>query len=414
MKTIALMQNTIQPYAWGSRTAIAALRGEPSPSAGPQAELWIGAHPKAPSRVRVNGRWVPLPELIAADPAGILGAAAAARFDGQLPYLLKVLAAERPLSIQAHPNRDQAREGFARENRLKIPLDAPHRNYRDANHKPECLCALTPFWGLSGFRAVPEILARLEPLVASRAAGPLAELARREACEGLRNLFTWLMTLPATEREPLVAAAAAQAAVLADRDPAFGWVARLQAEYPGDAGVLAPLLLNLVCLAPGEALFLPAGELHAYLEGVGIELMANSDNVLRGGLTPKHVDLPELLRVLTFEERKIEVLRPAAMGPCEGRYASRAEEFQLAVLTVDGDRAYSGPARRSVEVLLCVEGEGRLRDLAGAGDLALRQGQAALIPAAAGAYDLSGAGRFFKAAVPGGGLPAGPGDPQPS
>ncbi|MFO7496335.1 MAG: mannose-6-phosphate isomerase, class I, partial [Desulfobacterales bacterium] len=384
MKTIALMQNTIQPYAWGSRTAIAALRGEPLPSAGPQAELWIGAHPKAPSLVRVDRRWVPLPELIAADPVGVLGAAAAARFDGQLPYLLKVLAAERPLSIQAHPSRDQAREGFARENRLKIPLDAPHRNYRDANHKPECLCALTPFWGVSGFRAVPEILARLEPLLASRAAGPLADLAHRDACDGLRNLFTWLMTLPATEREPLVAAAAAQAAVLADRDPAFGWVARLQAEYPGDAGVLAPLLLNLVRLAPGEALFLPAGELHAYLQGVGIELMANSDNVLRGGLTPKHVDLPELLRVLTFEERKIEVLRPAAAGPCEGRYASRAEEFQLAVLTVDGDRVSSGPAPRSVEVLLCVEGEGRLGDLAGEGDLAVRQGQSALVPAGAG------------------------------
>lgn len=395
MRTIARMQNTIQPYAWGSRTAIAALRGEPSPSAGPQAELWIGAHPKAPSLVRVHRRWVPLPELIAADPAGMLGAAAAARFDGQLPYLLKVLAAERPLSIQAHPSRAQAREGFARENRLKIPLDAPHRNYRDANHKPECICALTPFWALSGFRAVPEILARLRPVMAARAAGPLDDLTRREGSDGLRAFFTWLMTLPAVQRETLVAAAAAQAAVLADRDPAFGWVRRLQVEYPGDAGVLAPLLLNLVCLAPGEALFLPAGELHAYLEGVGIELMANSDNVLRGGLTPKHVDLPELLRVLTFEERKIEVLRPAAVGPCEGRYASRAEEFQLAVLTVDGDRVYSGPARRSVEVLLCVEGEGRL------GDLALRQGQSALIPAAAGAYRLSGAGRFFKAAVPG-------------
>lgn len=401
MRTIARMQNTIQPYAWGSRTAIAALRGEPSPSAGPQAELWIGAHPKAPSLVRVHRRWVPLPELIAADPAGMLGAAAAARFDGQLPYLLKVLAAERPLSIQAHPSRAQAREGFARENRLKIPLDAPHRNYRDANHKPECICALTPFWALSGFRAVPEILARLRPVMAARAAGPLDDLARREGSDGLRAFFTWLMTLPAAQRETLVAAAAAQAAVLADRDPAFGWVRRLQVEYPGDAGVLAPLLLNLVCLAPGEALFLPAGELHAYLEGVGIELMANSDNVLRGGLTPKHVDLPELLRVLTFEERKIEVLRPAAAGPCEGRYASRAEEFQLAVLTVDGDRVYSGPARRSVEVLLCVEGEGRLGDLAGGGDLALRQGQSALIPAAAGAYRLSGAGRFFKAAVPG-------------
>jgi mannose-6-phosphate isomerase len=400
MQTIALMRNTIQPYAWGSRTAIAELRGEPSPAAEPQAELWIGAHPKAPSEVRFHGRWVPLDELIAADPAGILGAAAAARFNGELPYLLKVLAAERPLSIQAHPSRDQARVGFARENRLKIPLDAPQRNYRDANHKPECICALTPFWALSGFRAPKEILARLAPVLPTQAAEALQDLARGDAGDGLKRFFVWLMTLPAAQRRPLVAAAAGQAAALADRDPAFDWVQRLQAEYPGDAGVLAPLMLNLVQLAPGEALFLPAGELHAYLQGVGIELMANSDNVLRGGLTPKHVDLPELLRVLTFAERRIEVLHPAPAGPCEGRYASPAEEFQLAVLSVDGRRTYSGPARRSVEILLCVEGEGRLGDSAGAGELALSRGQSALIPAAAGAYRLSGAGRFYKAGLP--------------
>ena len=400
MQTIALMRNTIQPYAWGSRTAIAELRGEPSPAAEPQAELWIGAHPKAPSGVRVRGRWEPLDELIAADPAGILGAAAATRFNGQLPYLLKVLAAERPLSIQAHPSRDQAREGFARENRLKIALDAPQRNYRDANHKPECICALTPFWALSGFRVPTEILAGLAPVLPTQAAEALQDLARGDAGDGLKRFFIWLMTLPAAQRRPLVAAAAGQAAALAGLDPAYDWVRRLQAEYPGDAGVLAPLMLNLVQLAPGEALFLPAGELHAYLQGVGIELMANSDNVLRGGLTPKHVDLPELLRVLNFAERRIEVLHPAPAGPCEGRYASPAEEFQLAVLSVDGRRTYSGPARRSVEILLCVEGEGRLGDPAGAGELALSRGQSALIPAAAGAYRLSGAGRFYKAGLP--------------
>ncbi|HSM73877.1 MAG TPA: mannose-6-phosphate isomerase, class I, partial [Desulfobacterales bacterium] len=204
MQTIALMRNTIQPYAWGSRTAIAELRGEPSPAAEPQAELWIGAHPKAPSEVRFHGRWVPLDELIAADPAGILGAAAAARFNGELPYLLKVLAAERPLSIQAHPSRDQARVGFARENRLKIPLDAPQRNYRDANHKPECSCALTPFWALSGFRAPKEILARLAPVLPTQAAEALQDLVRGDAGDGLKRFFVWLMTLPAAQRRPLV------------------------------------------------------------------------------------------------------------------------------------------------------------------------------------------------------------------
>lgn len=400
MNTIALMKNTIQPYAWGSRTAIATLLGEPSPSAEPQAELWMGAHPKAPSLVRIQNRWVPLPELIGADPAGILGASVAARFDGQLPYLFKVLAADHPLSIQAHPSQAQAREGFARENRLKIPLDAPRRNYRDPHHKPECICALTPFWGLSGFRSVPEMLGRLRPVMPPGAAKRLEGLEQRDSAAGLKAFFSWLMTLAAAKRETLVSHAVAKAADLADRDPAFGWVGRLQAAYPGDAGVLAPLFLNLVELAPGEALFLAAGELHAYLQGVGIELMANSDNVLRGGLTPKHVDVPELLRVLKFEARRIEVLHPAATDPCEGRYASRAEEFVLAVITVDGDRVYSGPAAHNVEVVLCVEGEGRFSGSTGEGSLLLRQGQAALVPAAAGAYRLSGSGRFYKAAVP--------------
>ena len=211
------------------------------------------------------------------------------RFGNELPFLFKVLAAEVPLSIQAHPNQEQARSGWARENAEGIPLDAPRRNYRDLNHKPELLCALTPFVALKGFRPFDETTRGLDPIARPELAGEPARLGREQSPAALRSLFARLMTLEADEREPLLKRAAAQAA-RKPADPAWRWVKSLMERHPGDVGALAPLYHNLVTLAPGQAFFLPAGELHAYLEGTALEIMANSDNVLRGGLTPKHVD----------------------------------------------------------------------------------------------------------------------------
>ena len=156
MKTIGILKNTVQDYAWGSLTAIPELLGQPA-TGSPQAELWMGAHPKAPSQVYHDGKWESLLQVIEAHPADVLGKEAAEKFGGKLPYLFKVLAAAKPLSIQAHPNSHQAKEGFARENRLGISLMASNRNYKDDNHKPECICALTRFWGMNGFRRIPEI-----------------------------------------------------------------------------------------------------------------------------------------------------------------------------------------------------------------------------------------------------------------
>ena len=219
-----------------------------------------------------------------------------------LPFLFKVLAAAKPLSIQAHPNRDQAREGFARENRQKISLNAFNRNYKDENHKPEIICALEPFWALKGFRRVEEIILLMDKIgIRASLEEDLNALRRRPNQEGLKTFFRALINDGEGTADRVLREAVEQCEKLADDDPAFEWVIKLSEAYPDDIGILSPILLNLVHLQPGEAMNIPAGELHAYLEGAGIELMANSDNVLRGGLTPKYVDVSELLNILTFK-----------------------------------------------------------------------------------------------------------------
>jgi mannose-6-phosphate isomerase len=395
---VDLLENTVQPYAWGSRTAIAELRGEPVPSPGPQAELWMGAHPLASSRlVRAGGR-PSLAEAVTRAPEAELGARAVAEHGPHLPFLLKVLAAEQPLSLQAHPDERQAREGFDREEAAGVPRQAPHRNYRDPSPKPELLCALSPFEALCGFRPAAEAVAVLDALRTPALAPVRERLASRNGPEGLREAFTLLSTLPPAERAPLVEAAVSAAARSAPGpfSDAFAWTERLAALYPGDSGVVIALLLRLVRLAPGEALFLPAGNMHAYLHGLGVEIMASSDNVLRGGLTPKHVDVPELLRVLRFAEEPIPVVRPTAGRSGEWIYRTPARHFELSrIEPPEGgfETAVWGP-----EILLCTEGE--LSGVDAAGTLRLRRGASAFVSAAAGRYRLEGTGVAFRAALP--------------
>lgn len=392
------LRGVIQDYEWGSRTALAQLMRAPSPSPDPQAELWLGAHPRSPASVRIDGRWTPLDRAIARDPVALLGPAVASRF-GELPFLLKVLAAERPLSLQAHPDRALAEAGFARENALGIALDAPDRSYRDPRHKPEMLCALTRFRGLCGFRSVERIVELFEMLDVAALRVDVAALRRAHDPAGFERFFTRLLTWEPAAREPVAAAAVASARARRERDPAFAWVVELAAAYPGDLGILAPLYLHPVELAPGEAICLRASELHSYLGGVGIEVMANSDNVLRGGLTPKHVNVPELLRTLRFESAEPRVVRPLPDASGEHRYPTWAEEFALSELRPAGSRiacaATGGP-----EVVLCVEGELRVSDPEGRGESPLAGGDAAFVPASAGAYLVGGEGVAYRAWVP--------------
>ncbi len=357
-----LLDNPVRAYAWGSRTIIAELLGEPVPSPHPQAEIWLGAHPAAPSRLRRAGADGPsLDEYVRADTAGTLGADRDERWSGRLPFLLKVLAADEPLSLQAHPSLEQAVEGFARENAAGLPLDAPDRNYRDPNHKPELICALTEFAALVGFREPVRTLELLRALDVPELTGHAELLAAEPGPDGLRALFTTWITLPQSVLDTLVPAVQDGAVRLASSGATFRDEARtvleLSERYPGDAGVLAALLLNRVTLRPGEAMYLPAGNLHAYLSGAGVELMANSDNVLRGGLTPKHVDVPELLRVLDFAAPPPPVCAGAPEPDAEDwiRYDTPAEEFLLRRWEVT-ERAKCTVPGAGARILLCTAG----------------------------------------------------------
>ncbi|QKT07851.1 mannose-6-phosphate isomerase, class I [Gordonia sp. X0973] len=339
-----LLEGVVRPYAWGSRTAIATIRGLPVPSAHPEAELWFGAHPAGQAEcLDAAGR--PDRNLLAeieADPMAALGSPVIDEFGVRLPYLLKVLAAEEPLSLQAHPSAEQAAEGFARENAAGIRLDAPERNYRDPWHKPEVILAMTPFDALAGFRDPARTVDLLARLALAELDPYLGMIAGQPDHNGLRALFTTWITLPEAVLAVLVPAVIdAAVRVLSDGETEFEAELRTLLElgeaYPRDPGVLASLLLNRIHLEPGEALYLAAGNLHAYLRGTGIEVMANSDNVLRGGLTPKHIDVPELLRVLDFTPVSPDRLSPTvSVVGAERVYSTPAPEFRLSRVELDG------------------------------------------------------------------------------
>lgn len=399
MREILILKNPIHEYEWGSRTAIAELLGEPAPSPRPQAELWMGSHPRAPSSARISGRWERLPDLIARAPEEILGRRVAERFGARLPFLFKVLAAAKPLSLQAHPSAAQAREGFLREEQARIPLNARERCYRDDAHKPETLCALSPFSALCGFRRIPEILANLRDLAIEGLDPEIQALEESPDAAGLRRFFAGLLTLEPDRRKAVVRATVRAAEARGADTPERRWILRLHEEYPEDVGVLSPLLLNCIRLEPAQALFLPAGELHTYLEGVGVEIMANSDNVLRGGLTKKYVDVPELLRILSFRDGPVEILAPEERGP-ELRYPARAEEFQLSAVRVRPGAPYAGPPDRNVEVWIAAEGRVRVESGSGGEAIEVRRGASFLVPAALPGYAIRGDGLLYRASVP--------------
>lgn len=400
MRKIGLLKNIIQEYAWGSRTAIPGLLGQSVPADKPQAELWMGAHPKGPSQVLSDGLWRSLPEVIQESPEETLGKEVAARFSNQLPFLFKVLAAAKPLSIQAHPNKEQAGQGFARENELGIPLDEPHRNYRDDNHKPEIICALTPFWALNSFRKIGETLRLLEEARVPGLAEIVSFLRSHPNRAGLKKFFNHLMTMDSGKQRKIVEQAVNSAEKRTNEEPVWTWMIKLNEEYPGDMGVLSPIFLNLVRLEPEQAMYLPAGELHGYLEGVGIELMANSDNVLRGGLTPKHIDVQELLAVLNFTDGDLNILGPENLAFGEAIYTTEAEEFVLSVMRINKESPFSSARDRSVEMMICTEGNVSVTDLS-AGDITrLTRGISIIVPAAVEQYRIEGDGILYKAAVP--------------
>jgi len=402
MDSFGRLDNVIQEYAWGSTTAIQTLLGHEANLGKSQAELWMGAHSKAPSTVIDGTNHILLSDLIQENPSKILGDEVASKFSNRIPYLFKVLAAEKPLSIQAHPSKENAQKGYLRENRAGIPQNAPNRNYRDDQHKPELICALTTFWALCGFRPFNEIVATLQSYLGRKTelTEKISEFNQFHAGEGIRRLFKWLMTAEPAQREYLVKRVVHHAESDSVRDPVCYWISRLHAEYPLDIGVLAPILLHLIRLEPGQALFLSSGRLHSYLDGVGIELMANSDNVLRGGLTPKHVDTQELFSVLEFEEEELSVLTPQPVRACESAYITPAEEFLLTVIRIHGDDVYRSSRKRGIEILLCTAGVGAITSSEREQRLEFAKGTSIMVPASTPAYTIRGDAVFYKASVP--------------
>ena len=404
-----LLEPVTQPYAWGSHTAIAELQGRAAPTAQPEAELWMGAHPSAPSGVERAGVRTTLDAVIAADPAGELGAECAARFGGRLPFLLKVLGVAKALSIQVHPSREQAAAGYRAENERGLPPGDKSRNYADDWPKPEILCALTRFEALAGMRTTADAAALLRTLEV----GQLAPLADDLASTGdlaapadlmstgnpgaLTRALGAILTWPAADRGALVAAVVAACERVAagggEYAAACAATARTAGDHPGDLGIVASLLLRYVVLRPGEAIFLPAGGPHAYLRGTGVELLANSDNVVRAGLTPKHIDVPELLK-LTDPAAAVPVIEPRPLGGGVAVYNSPAPEFRLYRAEL-GPGTVTLPGGGGARLVLCTQGTGGLR--AGSGELKVGKGESCYLSAADGAVTASGPAVLFIA-----------------
>ncbi|MBN2535249.1 MAG: mannose-6-phosphate isomerase, class I [Spirochaetales bacterium] len=399
-RKILVLHNTIQTYNWGSKEYISRLLGRASPSPGPEAELWMGAHPNAPSLITSDSRRISLLEYINKNPVKVLGKETAMKFNNALPFLFKVLAADRPLSIQAHPDKSRAVSGFQKENARGVPLDARNRIYKDKNHKPEIICALTPFTALNGFMSIDKIIELLESIKSTSLDPFLIHLKQNRNESGLKLFFKSIMTCDVQQKDRIISDILHFAETQGNDDPRDKWILSLHREYPGDIGIICMFLLNFIVLQPGEAMFLPDCQFHSYIHGAGIELMANSDNVLRGGLTPKHIDIPELVEIINFAESDIQIIRPGKNRNHEKIYVTPAEEFLLTGITLERDTLYTSAKNRSVEIVLCIEGDSIITGYPDGETLGLKKGISVFIPASLDYYTIRGKAHIFRASVP--------------
>ncbi|MDQ4428010.1 mannose-6-phosphate isomerase [Yokenella regensburgei] len=381
--------NSVQNYAWGSQTALTELYGIANPDHQPMAELWMGAHPKSSSKIEgADGQVHSLREVIDADKAGLLGQEVASRF-GELPFLFKVLCAAQPLSIQVHPNKRASEIGFAKENAAGIPLDAAERNYKDPNHKPELVFALTPFLAMNAFREFSEIVSLLQPVAGAHTA--IAHFLQAPDAERLSELFASLLNMQGEEKSR--ALAILKAAIDSQQGEPWQTIRLIAQFYPDDSGLFSPLLLNVVKLNPGEAMFLFAETPHAYLQGVALEVMANSDNVLRAGLTPKYIDIPELVANVKFVAKPAsELLTQPQKHGSELDFPIPVDDFAFSLHDLSSRE--SEIAQHSAAILFCVEGEAVLRK--GEKRLALKAGESAFVSAAESPVCVSGTGRLAR------------------
>ncbi|MDX1301580.1 mannose-6-phosphate isomerase, class I [Photobacterium sp.] len=386
------MHNAIQDYSWGSTTSIESLFGIANPEGRPQAEIWMGAHPNGCSQVDVAGKATHLAEFIETDKATIIGEAADKQF-GELPYLFKILAAEKALSIQVHPSKAQAEVGFAKEQEAGIALNAGHRNYKDPNHKPELVFALTPYQAMNGFREFAEIISFFHVLENADLNELVIALEENQNEAGLRQFFEAILSLQGEMKETAVNALLVYAAQHKE-EALFALILDLAGQYPGDIGLFSPLMLNVLTLQPGEAMFLDACTPHAYIKGTGLEIMANSDNVLRAGLTPKHMDIAELVASTRFVPMPADMLLLAPEQSEGGlHYPIPVPDFKFSVYQ---NQQGTKLTTASAEILLAIDMPLTVNHSNGE-TLTIQKGESVFIPAYACNYTASTKGRFARA-----------------
>ncbi|MDT8823871.1 mannose-6-phosphate isomerase, class I [Vibrio vulnificus] len=393
------LDNPVKNYEWGSRTAIQSLFGIDNPNGEPQAEIWMGAHPNGCSTVSIDGESVLLSKLIQSNQEGILSKATAEQF-GELPYLFKVLAAGQALSIQVHPSKEEAEVGFAREEAQGIDRSAAQRNYRDPNHKPELVYALTPYQAMNGFCAFDDILARFTHMVGAvhmPTVQALLEVFKdNKTSYGLEAFFTGLLSLQGDDKLQSLAALLEYVKLHQKQDledDLCSLVLELAQSYPSDIGLFAPFMLNVLTLKPGQAMYLDARTPHAYLKGAGLEIMANSDNVLRAGLTPKHIDVDELAKCTLFEEKPVESLlcQPETDGDYH-HYPVSVPDFNFDCFMQADDTVVQ---LCSAEILFAIDCDATLSHKSGE-KITITKGESVFIPAYAQEYTLSSKGRVAR------------------
>ncbi|MDW2056811.1 mannose-6-phosphate isomerase, class I [Vibrio sp. 506] len=386
------MQNVIQDYAWGSHTSINELFGIANPEGTSQAEIWMGAHPNGCSKIVENGETQLLSDFINLDKTGILMEGTDIQF-GELPYLFKVLAAAKPLSIQVHPSKEQAEEGFDKEEQAGIARTAANRNYKDPNHKPELVYALTPYQAMNGFREYPVILGLFKKVDVASIENLVAAFEVSADAEGLEIFFKSILSLDGVVKEAAIKELL-EYAENNKKDALFALILELAEQYPGDIGLFCPLMLNVLTLQPREAMFLDACTPHAYLKGTALEIMASSDNVLRSGLTPKYIDVEELVKCTRFDAKPQSELLTQPKEQDGGLFFPvPVDDFNFAMFESVKDITLR---TQSAEILFAIDTEMTLTHKSGE-SITVSKGGSVFIPAYTSKYQLSTEGRVARA-----------------
>jgi mannose-6-phosphate isomerase len=396
MPDIFELKNVIQNYSWGDSETLSKLFNISNPAREPMAELWMGAHHKGESKIILKDSEATLTDFINSAPESILGKKVVEKFNTELPFLFKVLSAAEPLSIQVHPTKKQAIKGYEYENSLKIPLNAFERNFKDKNHKPELIYAITNFTALNGFRDLDDIINDLEKLNIPLVRKALDKLEDDKTPKGLKHFYTWLMTLDKNSKDELLLETKLFCKKYKQQQP-FKLFLFLNNEYPEDIGAMCALILNFIELQPGEAMYLKPGQLHSYIHGTAMEIMANSDNVLRGGLTKKFINIKELLENIDFSPNEISLVKPQKVDKVYSNFKTPADDFELSVLDIK-DSEYAITNINSAEIIFCAKGAGSIE--VDGKFKELKVGISYFIPAYINEYKITGEVLLYKASVP--------------